>query len=1657
MYPEIENGKAECTNLVVGNGDSAPLGLLDSVNIHLDPKIDQALKEHYIPIASLKIESFINANMIGKILIQLVNYFQWTRFSIVYTNEESSIHVIKMLGQLGTAGKICLSAVEPLPVLSKSDQSEEAHMKVFNFLLQSLTSKSDPDSPIIVIGSGLSVEKFTQVLTDNLDLVSKFQWFFSSMPSPKIIQSMAPMIERVSTLSPYPGTINELEKFWKAEENSNQSHYSLFHNSVKDCDDSECVKMSELDVLWRTYQSLPIVHSIFTFAHAIRNAWIDSCKGTRGLCQSLQKMPRRTFVSNFLETLNFEYNPSLRSPPELKGRKHRPLQKNNFDDIIQLALTTFTLSSNQVIKINQVIAYQSSEEPLILIKNHHIIPSLCPDDGCKSCVKIRQSRFEDTSNVDGEDMNNIFDDSSHVIINEKSANVIIPLVLPIHKKGKTELECLEELNLPAIYELEAAFWALDQMNRDQSRRLKYGLYVIDSCSSNLKISQRLSNFFISKVDKKLGTISIHDALSFISSLPADQSQSLIQFLKPLNVSLVSSQDLTALGLPLGSDHYLFQTAVPYKNFIEATIEQLRYFGWSYVSFLVLKDNDETDAILTTFMEHAKEAGICAATIASLDKSDLLNSAQSSLIKLKHAKAAGARVVIIIADTTSTRAFMATFKKFVESGSLKRDEFIWILTGESNLNIVSGLEEECLGMLVVRESQSSIKSFIDHFGTLTLENNFRNPWFSKFLEQMTNCQAHDCNAKLMNPISATNVVQSLVSLIVGFNQLRDEICGSKQKGLCGTLISNSNLRELISKYVHFTPINIKFGLKESKEKFSFTKDGFGSKSVDILNFKRDSTNGQFRFEQVAMFKSKFKKLDSTDYVFYDENAKESVMEVIKSDCTIPEICSEQCPKNDLNYLVLDSPSNLYIAAAIPVHQPSPLNLFQCGPIDYQGLQLVEAFLWALDYINDHPSVLPDIKLGAIIIDTCTSHQKAGRDISNVLSNHFQTDLFFKNNLPNSKDILTLIVNSEEVKLIDTVLDITLPLGLTTLAPIASHSKYDDLSQYSQLIRFSLSNQVYSDSLISLLIYYQWTYVSVIYKDDQNFLKNVFQDFKMKTNLADIEIGVEEKMTNLYNAASIRTLIARLDEGAKFGSKVIILLLDNEQLMNFFAEAKRMQDSGQINWTNLDAKQIMFITIDGREALNKYSDFSLGALSIIKPSESVPNFKDYFINLNIRNNSRNPWFKEYWQSINNCFGAACFSKLENILLNQSYISDRNIASMVNSVFAFAKGLSAAQRTLCPTRSYQNCPELDHVSKSSNVLNDLIKSSVFIGGSGRTIKFLENSNYALENLNVYILGHITPTTVAFINLGKFNEKDGLFVNTTKVRAYDGLNFDKEMKKFVSKYQGHLNGVPKFTQVLPADSNMLSIFNYPTSNRFMIGALLSIHKRGSSLFKCGEIDIESMFQNLVAFNYALEMVNSNTSSDDIKFGGLVVDVCGRKERAEEKLLNYFSEKNADRKKVSSSKALVAMVSYSQEIGQEVDQILRLHQITHLIIPVEKLQDDSNFNDNEIKAIRTIPKRSALIDALVDLIDQLGWTYVHLVHSNVEERNRFVSTAAIRKICVAKEIDLLSVSNNVTIMLKTLNDNLSQSKEAQVVVNLLDDQINGILFTSTFQDLIKK
>ena len=122
-------------------------------------------------------------------------------------------------------------------------------------------------------------------------------------------------------------------------------------------------------------------------------------------------------------------------------------------------------------------------------------------------------------------------------------------------------------------------------------------------------------------------------------------------------------------------------------------------------------------------------------------------------------------------------------------------------------------------------------------------------------------------------------------------------------------------------------------------------------------------------------------------------------------------------------------SIIIPALFPVHRSGPTPLQCSAEINPETIQDIEAFLWALDHVNQNVELLNGLEIGAVIFDTCSSPIKAAHLVSSVLAKEGDPMLDEVNIDPERLFTVVSVSSAEETEAAASVLS---PAGITTLS-------------------------------------------------------------------------------------------------------------------------------------------------------------------------------------------------------------------------------------------------------------------------------------------------------------------------------------------------------------------------------------------------------------------------------------------------------------------------------------------------------------------------------------------------------------------------------------------------------------------------------------------------
>lgn len=175
-----------------------------------------------------------------------------------------------------------------------------------------------------------------------------------------------------------------------------------------------------------------------------------------------------------------------------------------------------------------------------------------------------------------------------------------------------------------------------------------------------------------------------------------------------------------------------------------------------------------------------------------------------------------------------------------------------------------------------------------------------------------------------------------------------------------------------------------------------------------------------------------------------------------------------------------PGNLTIGALIAVNLPGKDG--QCSVVNsFLGMEVLEALLYSIDQINANQSLLPNITLGVKAYDTCASEtaalDRAVKDF--VLGRTWHSSKEPCNH--HARPVIGVIgpgYSYEAVHVASFLEIFEIPL----ISFAATSPQLSDKSKFKYFSRTIQSDTSQMQAIIDLLIYYNWTYVSLLYTDE-----------------------------------------------------------------------------------------------------------------------------------------------------------------------------------------------------------------------------------------------------------------------------------------------------------------------------------------------------------------------------------------------------------------------------------------------------------------------------------------------------------------------------------------------------------------------------------------------
>ena len=391
--------------------------------------------------------------------------------------------------------------------------------------------------------------------------------------------------------------------------------------------------------------------------------------------------------------------------------------------------------------------------------------------------------------------------------------------------------------------------------------------------------------------------------------------------------------------------------------------------------------------------------------------------------------------------------------------------------------------------------------------------------------------------------------------------------------------------------------------------------------------------------------------------------------------------------------------------------------------FTGIERTEAMLYAIDLINSDPYLLPNITIGYDIRDTCTS-ENIGLDES--IKFVFSDDLCHTTCLSN-----TNILNTTITAVIGaTVSYVSIPVAslfrLSNLPQVSYSSTSSLLSnrdRYKYFFRTIPSDDQRAQAMIDLIVYFGWDHVSTIYSKN-TYGQPGIDEFHLLAKQEKICIDVNEGIDDSFVTSNYTKLANKLINSS---ANVVVVFASGHHVVDLLTEIKNVQ-------RNL-TRRFLWIASDSWATFRKAPEFSSivsGMWGVQPLTTKYDMFEEYYINLTLGTNVRNPFFREYYEVFYNCIvGINCTN--DSITEHPTYQQNSKVPLVVDAVYTVAHALNNFFKENCDQpllwfQINQTCVG-GHGTKTTRlngkVLLKYLSNVSFISPTGNEVMFDEFGN--------------------------------------------------------------------------------------------------------------------------------------------------------------------------------------------------------------------------------------------------------------------------------------------------------------------------------------------
>ena len=478
--------------------------------------------------------------------------------------------------------------------------------------------------------------------------------------------------------------------------------------------------------------------------------------------------------------------------------------------------------------------------------------------------------------------------------------------------------------------------------------------------------------------------------------------------------------------------------------------------------------------------------------------------------------------------------------------------------------------------------------------------------------------------------------------------------------------------------------------------------------------------------------------------------------------------------DINSRRYFKSGDVTIGGLFPVHVRKVTHACTDEDLRTYYVVLAEAMVFAIKEINNNRNILPNIKLGFDIQDTCLINKLALRSALEFVNynDYASSNANFKN--INAPSTCPGVIRTRQIVPVSAVIGTRTSRSSTLVSnilqvqdmPLVSYAATSDQlssTNFPNFLRTVPPDRFQSKAMVDIARYFNWTYVAAIAADDAYGRKGT-EYFRNHAKSRGICLAMERyfpvKGATTDRIEVIKDIIKELKSHPKVG--VVVLYCDWRGTRDVVIQAEKQGVTG-ITWIASEAwttdRFVSHLPKDFPRRLVK------GVIGVSLRNVLVEKFKRYMLSLNSTYQPTG-WWRKFWKhkmwedKLNCTVGSTpgmkkCPFPLKITESIYEYLHSEKDAAVIDATYAIAKAIDNIFKCKGPNGSIfgGNCPQTKPFLDPKDVL--LYLRNVNASGPISPITFDKNGDYP----GFYTLVNLQQTDNgegwAFKEIGTWNER--------------------------------------------------------------------------------------------------------------------------------------------------------------------------------------------------------------------------------------------------------------------------------------------------------------